>query len=284
MLKSKEVEILLSPSNMNYYKNLGYKIPTYIDEWYKLRIKRGTKILVKVQDLKHGTNEKVIIQCDNCKKEFTKQYSKFLFHRKRSGRNTDYCNKCKGLSIAAKQKLTFEEVTNILNKYPLYKWIGEYPDYKNTSTKLLFKCPENHTFFASLDAIQNKGRIEICPECSRLFHRGGENHWNWQNGKTNYGQMIRHSMEYKNWRQDVFKRDKFTCQSCKEIGGKLEAHHKLNFSDYPELIVDLDNGITLCKKCHKKFHKRFTQFNNTIEQLETFLNTSKIYIHIKIYG
>lgn len=34
----------------------------------------------------------------------------------------------------------------------------------------------------------------------------------------------------------------------------MEVHHIKNFSEFPELRFAIDNGITLCKQAHKKFH------------------------------
>ena len=65
----------------------------------------------------------------------------------------------------------------------------------------------------------------------------------------------RQTKEYKKWRQSVFIRDDFTCQNCGERGGHLEAHHKKAWAYYPSERYDIDNGITLCKICHKKIHK-----------------------------
>lgn len=65
----------------------------------------------------------------------------------------------------------------------------------------------------------------------------------------------RSSKEYTEWRINVFKRDNFTCQHCKSVGGLLEAHHKVRWVDDVSKRYDVDNGITLCKKCHKKVHK-----------------------------
>lgn len=35
----------------------------------------------------------------------------------------------------------------------------------------------------------------------------------------------------------------------------IEAHHLKPVKDYPDLIYDVDNGLTLCYKCHKAEHK-----------------------------
>lgn len=82
-----------------------------------------------------------------------------------------------------------------------------------------------------------------------------EKHWNWNGGVTPYHVKIRNNDEYKNWRKVVFGRDNYTCQKCKQVGGNMNAHHIKSFTDYPELIFDINNGITLCESCHKKIHK-----------------------------
>ena len=83
----------------------------------------------------------------------------------------------------------------------------------------------------------------------------GKRHWNWKGGVTPENAKIRASSEYVHWRKDVFVRDGFTCQMCGRFGCKLNAHHIKPFSKYPDLRLDINNGITLCEKCHKKIHK-----------------------------
>ncbi len=57
--------------------------------------------------------------------------------------------------------------------------------------------------------------------------------------------------KYKIWRLKVFSRDNFTCQGCNLVGRYLEVHHIKSFAKYPKLRYVIENGITLCKKCHK---------------------------------
>lgn len=135
------------------------------------------------------------------------------------------------------------------------------------STSLLGKTP------------WNKGK-KLCSrhiERLRVSHigkgRGAANH-NWKGGITPIHNKIRASIESKLWIQSVFARDGYTCQKTGVKGGKLTAHHIMNFAQYPELRFAIDNGITLSIEAHNEFHKKYGKKNNTREQLEEFLNTT----------
>lgn len=106
----------------------------------------------------------------------------------------------------------------------------------------------------------NLGRI-------RLDMRG-ENNNNWKGGITKLAHKIRKWVQYKLWRDSIFKRDDWTCHHCKKRGnGTLHAHHhKITFSKIIENnkivtlddahnckeLWDINNGITLCIDCHRK--------------------------------
>jgi hypothetical protein len=95
----------------------------------------------------------------------------------------------------------------------------------------------------------------------------GENSPNWKGGLKPINKRIRASIEFRLWREAVFARDGWTCQGCKIVGGKLHPHHIKNFAEWSELRFAIDNGITLCEKCHKKFHKKYGWTKNTEQQI-----------------
>lgn len=80
----------------------------------------------------------------------------------------------------------------------------------------------------------------------------GENSHFWKGGLTEVSRIQRNSADYDNWRKSVFDRDCYTCQSCGQLGGKLCADHIKEWSLYPALRFDIDNGRTLCFPCHQK--------------------------------
>jgi len=90
-----------------------------------------------------------------------------------------------------------------------------------------------------------EGRLKL----SKRFK--GEGSVTWRGGISKKNHIARHCFEYREWRIAVFKRDKFICQFCNKKGGILHADHLKGFADYPELRFDVNNGRTLCEKCHK---------------------------------
>ncbi len=103
----------------------------------------------------------------------------------------------------------------------------------------------------------------------------GEKCASWKGGISPLRDKLKQTEEYKSWRTSVYKKDNYICQDCFERSGDLNAHHKKFLSEltdeaikqFPKLdsfdacllydpMWDTDNGITLCKKCHKKEHWR----------------------------
>lgn len=75
----------------------------------------------------------------------------------------------------------------------------------------------------------------------------------------------RNTPEYKLWRLSVYQRDKFRCRKCDQKmhkGKNLNAHHIRSWANYPSLRYDVNNGITLCYKCHKTMFQNEDSYIN----------------------
>lgn len=121
---------------------------------------------------------------------------------------------------------------------------GKNPMFDNTHT------PEARKRIGDAHA----GKPLTAEHRAKILHntpRGAECHL-WKGGITPVNDRIRHSSLMKNWRNAVFARDNFKCQSCGQHGGALQAHHIHPFAANRNslLIFDVNNGITLCKDCH----------------------------------
>lgn len=68
----------------------------------------------------------------------------------------------------------------------------------------------------------------------------------------------RFSDEAVNWRMAVFERDNYKCVCGNR--GDIQAHHIKGWTEFPELRYKLDNGVTLCRKCHSNKHPKHANF------------------------
>ena len=76
------------------------------------------------------------------------------------------------------------------------------------------------------------------------------------------------------WRTAVLKRDLYLCRVCKIPQPDIQAHHLDSWSKFPNLRLDIDNGVCLCKRCHVLFHSTYgrkttrEQFDQFVEEIE----------------
>ena len=64
----------------------------------------------------------------------------------------------------------------------------------------------------------------------------------------------RNTPQYRIFRKSVLKRDRGICQRCGASEKVMHVHHIKAYKDYPEERTNVDNGITLCPKCHRRLH------------------------------
>ena len=106
--------------------------------------------------------------------------------------------------------------------------------------------------------------------CSAKFYRSGEKNPLWKNGKSKNKKRYEWNLaKYQQWRWKVYNRDKKTCQLCGEKWRKvkIKAHHIKSYLLYPRLRFKIDNGITLCEKCHEFTFGMEKQLEPYLQQL-----------------
>lgn len=108
----------------------------------------------------------------------------------------------------------------------------------------------------------------------------GKNSPSWRHDLTDEerkeDQNRNRSHKSKIWKKKVLKRDSYTCQCCKQRGGKLAVHHIYSYHSHKNLRYRVSNGIVLCVNCHKMFHKQFSNKYNTRRQLNKFLSEQRL--------
>jgi hypothetical protein len=188
----------------------------------------------------------VLCVCQLCSKEFT---TKAAWHRKGAGK---FCSRICSAKGKAKPKNKHVDIS-----------------CKNCGVIFKVKKYREHTAIACSN---------ICRQTLWAKTYIGNKSPNWKGGISDIRSIDKRTKEYKEWRDAVYSRDCYTCKKCKDsTGSNLHAHHILNYSNHEDLRYCVDNGITLCNKCHNpsikgSFHNIYGTRNNTKEQLIEFLN------------
>jgi len=202
-------------------------------------------------------------ECVVCKKHFENTNS---YKRKTCSKECNYVLVAEKTKTRAKGKLKKNcEVCNA----EFETWPSE--DYRTCSRKCGTEVQKQNLIGRSVSG-ETRQRMSEGQRSSELakknwFKRGEENpafgrdqtgpaNNNWKGGLTNTNQKRRNDPRLVEWRQEVFKRDNYTCQDCGEKG-YLHAHHIIPFSQDYSKAFDLENGKTLCVDCHEKIHGRF---------------------------
>lgn len=75
---------------------------------------------------------------------------------------------------------------------------------------------------------------------------------------------LRTSSAMINWKKKI-KGSEGICQCCGDDGGgHLEVHHIFPLAKYKDLATDEGNGISLCQKCHRKYHEMYKGNENAV--------------------
>jgi hypothetical protein len=200
----------------------------------------------------------------------------------RDGLRSD-CKKCVIRRVCTYYSVNKEEITEYHRKYRLtnkdkiVEYFNGFASYEIYAPQLGFAetvtmgsvgellvpctyCGKNHspTIQAALNRIMSlngKARGErrfycsdACKQACPSYNQ--ERYWKKQKPATS-----REVSAY--FRQLVLKRDNWICQRCGAgVEAELHVHHIEGAVQQPGMANDLENGITLCKECHKYAHSQ----------------------------
>lgn len=98
------------------------------------------------------------------------------------------------------------------------------------------------------------GRKLTKEQIEKLTYHSKGNKYAYKNGTTPELRRVRNSWEMLEWKKKIYAKCGFSCSICFCKNKKLNAHHIKEFSKYPELRFDVNNGVALCYECHRAVH------------------------------
>lgn len=120
-------------------------------------------------------------------------------------------------------------------------------------------CPTCETSF---QVHRSRRKVACSPECHRqwmVLQNTGPKSPLWKGGISTENQKDRVTLRYRLWRQDVFRRDRFSCVFC-DGHNRLVAHHIQMWSEVADLRFERSNGITFCWDCHNQIRRHEAGF------------------------
>lgn len=191
--------------------------------YFNINMRKGQKMTVEM--------------IENCKKAQAKSISR----EERSKRTKEMHKK----GIFNKKSREKQKIGKLGDKNPMFGIPKDrHPMFgRKHSKETRRKMRENH-----------KGMTGKEHSAEWVENMKGENNPCWVEDRTQLKRREqRNDSLYQDWRKNVLKRDNKKCKinnrDCKD---RLEVHHILGWSEYPELRYNINNGITLCKKHHPR--------------------------------
>ena len=292
---------------MKHLENLGYLIPRTKDVNGKLTVKQGTKIKVKIKDLKNKSPALIRVKCDNCGKIL---YVKYCDYTKCVKENEKYyCNKCamnlygriKEKQTKLKNTKSFEQWCLENNKHnTLDKWDYELNKCKPSEISFTssgfnkkgywFKCMDNINHNSEIKSIanftSNNTNIE-CHQCNTVsilrpdlikYFSNKEDAYKYSPGSSKKVKII--CLNCKNLRDVSIHQLTSYSYNCKKCGDGISYPEKFMFNVLDQLDINFQSQLskTTLKWCGKyKYDFYIKDLNCIIEVhgLQHYKNTTR---------
>lgn len=219
-----------------------------------------------------GSNFKYDFKCP-CGKIYSTKYGHF--------REGHRCPSCTNKKNQEKNKKSYEEVKNAFESVG-FELLEQ--EYINAQTKMKYKCScgsFGEVSYNQLTVRIKRNKRNGCANCrasniakgnkGREGLRGDKNpSWNPNRTKDQRIKERKTSLDTE-WRKYIRERDNYTCCKCSKRGGHNVVHHINSYDIHENQRYDINNGIVMCKDCHKEFHGKYGYGKNTKEQFEEYL-------------
>lgn len=143
-------------------------------------------------------------------------------------------------------------------------------EYKGSQQNIKCRCKKcgKDWFVAPCRLLKNVK----CFYCSHK-DRSGENSCMWNPNLTDEERAERRKNPiYKQFTEDIMKRDNYTCQLTGDRNSRHNVHHLNGFDKFIEQRLDKCNAITLSEDIHKEFHQLYGYGDNTKERFYEFVD------------
>ena len=228
-------------------------------------------MIIDSRGLSKGSHKLALFKCDNCGKEFEREYKGSC-----NSKQHFCCKECKYELMHKKQLEIFESKINEDAYDFLYR---EYITNQKTTreiSEMVYGTSKNSPniskWIQKLKIPLRHGSEAVKTQWigQKAIDRGMNPHID-----DSYREITRNIEGYDDFIKSVYNRDNYTCQCCGDNkGGNLVVHHLNGYNWDIEHRTDPDNGVTLCKDCHKKFHSIYKYGNNTKSQYDEFINNA----------
>lgn len=222
---------------------------TGIEPTKKNRAIRSVEHSNKISIANTGKTRKkkgVFNKCEICSKEY------YVIPAR--AESTKFCStKCKGISISK---------NNIGTSHPRYiENIVRQKNCEGCGCLMKHKPPKPITSF-----LLQKFCTKTCADEHGLRYFGEENN----KYKGDAARRKNRTSVHSRWATKVIQRDLYKCMRCNVSGevATLQAHHIFPFELFPDKRNEIENGITLCSKCHWEVHDTLEEkyIYTTVEQ------------------
>lgn len=229
-----------------YYRKNADKLIAYQKEYYNKN--EGKKVEYQKEYYRKNTEK-----LKNYLKEYQKENASRLREQSKEYRKDNY-------EIIKERKREYLAKKALYATYVDRLTVDEHAE-SNENGELVVKCFKCASKFVPTNA-QAQSRVVALSKDSR-----GECHLYCSQEckdscyvyKVNYDPAEKEystpTLRDPEWSRLVKERDNFTCQKCGSTEG-VQAHHVEPVALRPELSDDLDNGLTLCKRCHREVHNQ----------------------------